>query len=305
MYPKINKERKDTQNSCIFAASNVLNEKEMKKSMICAALATALLAGCSGDEKAAQARLDKAREMYERNELFGAKNEIDSLRALYPKEVKVLKQGLRLMREVEMKEAERNIAYCDSLLPIKIEEVEGLKKGFVFEKDSAYEEIGNYIWKLQTIERNVQRCYIRCGVSEEGEMYLASVYYGGRPIEHTGIRLSLKDGQFAETASIPYDGGINYRFKDMGSTTEVVTYKGEHGIDAVKFIYDNADERIKVEYTGGKPYVIYMADADKKAVVSTFNLATVLSDIQNMTTLKEKSEKKIAYLKSKIEKPEP
>ena len=305
MYPKINKERKDTQNSCIFAASNVLNEKEMKKLMICAALATALLAGCSGDEKAAQARLDKAREMYERNELFGAKNEIDSLRALYPKEVKVLKQGLRLMREVEMKEAERNIAYCDSLLPIKIEEVEGLKKGFVFEKDSAYEEIGNYIWKRQTIERNVQRCYIRCGVSEEGEMYLASVYYGGRPIEHTGIRLSLKDGQFAETASIPYDGGINYRFKDMGSTTEVVTYKGEHGIDAVKFIYDNADERIKVEYTGGKPYVIYMADADKKAVVSTFNLATVLSDIQNMTTLKEKSEKKIAYLKSKIEKPEP
>ena len=305
MYPKINKERKDTQNSCIFAASNVLNEKEMKKSMICAALATALLAGCSGDEKAAQARLDKAREMYERNELFGAKNEIDSLRALYPKEVKVLKQGLRLMREVEMKEAERNIAYCDSLLPIKLEEVEGLKKGFVFEKDSAYEEIGNYIWKQQTIERNVQRCYIRCGVSEEGEMYLASVYYGGRPIEHTGIRLSLKDGQFAETASIPYDGGINYRFKDMGSTTEVVTYKGEHGIDAVKFIYDNADERIKVEYTGGKPYVIYMADADKKAVVSTFNLATVLSDIQNMTTLKEKSEKKIAYLKSKIEKPEP
>ena len=305
MYPKINKERKDTQNSCIFAASNVLNEKEMKKLMICAALATALLAGCSGDEKAAQARLDKAREMYERNELFGAKNEIDSLRALYPKEVKVLKQGLRLMREVEMKEAERNIAYCDSLLPIKLEEVEGLKKGFVFEKDSAYEEIGNYIWKRQTIERNVQRCYIRCGVSEEGEMYLASVYYGGRPIEHTGIRLSLKDGQFAETASIPYDGGINYRFKDMGSTTEVVTYKGEHGIDAVKFIYDNADERIKVEYTGGKPYVIYMADADKKAVVSTFNLATVLSDIQNMTTLKEKSEKKIAYLKSKIEKPEP
>lgn len=101
-----------------------------------------------------------------------------------------------------------------------------MKKGFAFEKDSVYEEIGNYIWKQQTIERNVQRCYVRCGVNEEGEMYLASVYYGGRPIEHTGIKLSLKDGQFAETASIPYDGGLNYRFKDMGSTTEVVTYKG-------------------------------------------------------------------------------
>ena len=64
----------------------------------------------------------------------------------------------------------------------------------------------------------------------------------------------------------------------MGSTTEVVTYKGEHCVDAVKFIYDNEKERIKVEYTGGKPYIIYMADADKKAIVNTFNLATVLSD---------------------------
>lgn len=54
--------------------------------------------------------------MYENNEFFGAKNEIDSIRTLYPKEVKVLKQGLTLMRQVEVKEAERNIAFCDSLL---------------------------------------------------------------------------------------------------------------------------------------------------------------------------------------------
>ena len=210
MYSKSNKERKDNQISCTFAVSNTLNEKDMKKLAICITLIAAILTGCNGDEKAAQARLDKARAMYENNEFFGAKNEIDSIRALYPKEVKVLKQGLTLMRQVEVKEAERNIAFCDSLLPIKLEEVEGLKKGFAFEKDSVYEEIGNYIWKQQTIERNVQRCYVRCGVNEEGEMYLASVYYGGRPIEHTGIKLSLKDGQFAETASIPYDGGLNY-----------------------------------------------------------------------------------------------
>ena len=161
MYSKSNKERKDNQISCTFAVSNTLNEKDMKKLAICITLIAAILTGCNGDEKAAQARLDKARAMYENNEFFGAKNEIDSIRALYPKEVKVLKQGLTLMRQVEVKEAERNIAFCDSLLPIKLEEVEGLKKGFAFEKDSVYEEIGNYIWKQQTIERNVQRCYVR------------------------------------------------------------------------------------------------------------------------------------------------
>ena len=155
MYSKSNKERKDNQISCTFAVSNTLNEKDMKKLAICITLIAAILTGCNGDEKAAQARLDKARAMYENNEFFGAKNEIDSIRALYPKEVKVLKQGLTLMRQVEVKEAERNIAFCDSLLPIKLEEVEGLKKGFAFEKDSVYEEIGNLY--LETADDRAQR----------------------------------------------------------------------------------------------------------------------------------------------------
>lgn len=273
----------------------------MKKSAICIALAAVTLAACNQTEKEAQARLNNARSMYERNEFFAAKSEIDSIRALYPKEYKVLKEGLTLMRQVELKEAERTIAFCDSLLPIKIEEAEALKKGFNFEKDSVYEEIGNYIWKQQTIERNVQRCYIRSGVNEKGEIYLASVFYGGAPINHTGIKVSTPNGQFAETASIAYDGGVNYRFKDLGKTTEVVTYKGEKGLDAAKFISTNVKERIKAEYTGGKPYTIYIADSDKKAIAATFDLATVLSDLENLIKEKDKSTNRIAYLKNKLE----
>ena len=273
----------------------------MKKSAICIALAAITLAACNQTEKEAQARLDNARSMYERNEFFAAKSEIDSLRTLYPKEYKVLKEGLALMRQVELKEAERAIAFCDSLLPIKIEEAETLKKRFAFEKDSVYEEIGNYIWKQQTIERNVQRCYIRSGVNEKGEIYLASVFYGGAPINHTGIKVSTPDGQFAETASIAYDGGVNYRFKDLGKTTEVVTYKGEKGLDAAKFIASNTKERIKAEYTGGKPYTIYIADGDKKAVAATYDLAVVLSDLENLIKEKDKSTNRIAYLKNKLE----
>nr|WP_129734977.1 hypothetical protein [Parabacteroides goldsteinii] len=273
----------------------------MKKSAICIAFAAITLAACNQTEKEAQARLENARSMYERNEFFAAKSEIDSLRALYPKEYKVLKEGLALMRQVELKEAERTIAFCDSLLPIKIEEAETLKKGFAFEKDSVYEEIGNYIWKQQTIERNVQRCYIRSGVNEKGEIYLASVFYGGAPINHTGLKVSTPDGQFAETASIAYDGGVNYRFKDLGKTTEVVTYKGEKGLDAAKFIATNVKERIKAEYTGGKPYTIYIADGDKKAIAATYDLAIVLSDLENLIKEKDKSTNRIAYLKNKLE----
>lgn len=272
----------------------------MKKITGYIVLIGAVLCSCGGQEKEARARLENARMMYEQNEFSAAKSEIDSLRARYPKEYKVLKEGLSLMRQVELKEAERTLAYCDSLMPIRIAEVEELRKGFVFEKDSVYEEIGTFIWKQQTIERNINRCYIRCGVNEKGEMYLASVYYGASPINHTSIKLSAADGLFAETASIPYDGGVNYRFKDEGFTTEVVTYKGEAGLDAINFIYTNVKERIKVEYTGGKPFIIYIADADKKALVATFELGAALSDIERMTTEMNKAQKRLEYLGAKL-----
>ncbi len=259
-----------------------------------------LWTACNQQEKEAQARLDKARAMYEQDEYNAAKNEIDSLKILYPKELKVLREGLTLMRQVEIKESERNIAFCDSLLPIRQQEFDELKKDFIFEKDSVYDEVGKYIWKQQTIERNLERCYIRSGLNEKGEMYLASVFYGGKPIEHTGIKVSTPDGEFAETTSIPYDGGVNYRFANLGFTTEVVTYNGENGLEAMKFIADNTDKRIKVDYTGGKPYVIYIADGDKKAIAATYNLGVVLGDIVKMNLEKEKSEKRLAYLKAKL-----
>lgn len=272
----------------------------MKNLVISITLASLVLTGCNNNEKAAQARLDNARSMYERSEFFAAKSEIDSIRILYPKEFDIIRKGLTLMRQVEQKEAERNLAFCDSLLPIKLQELDVLKKNFNLEKDSAYNEIGNYVSKQQTIEKNIQRCYIRSGVNEKGEMYLASVFYGGKPINHTGIKLTTKNDLFAETPAIPYDGGLNYHFKDMGSTTEVVTYIGEKCKDVVELIYNNPKERIRVEYTGGKPYVLYIADADKKAIAATYELAVVLSDIEKLTREKEKSIKKLAYLEKKL-----
>lgn len=277
----------------------------MKKSTICiAVLAATLLVGCNGDGKKAQARLDAAKALFERNEYSAAKIEIDSIRVLYPKEFDVLKAGLALMRQVEQKEAERNIAFCDSLIPIRHEEFLEMAKAFVYEKDTAYDEIGKFVSKGMTVERNVKRCYVRSGVDENGEMYIASVFFGPKPIKHTSIKLSTPDGITTETPAIPYDGGMNYRFEDLGNTTEVVTYKGEKCADAAKFIYDNQNARIKVEYTGGKPYVLYMNDVKKKAIASTYELALILSDIDKMNKEKEKSVKRIAYLAGKLKENE-
>jgi hypothetical protein len=219
--------------------------------------------------------------------------------------VSVRKEALTLMRLAERGESERNIAYCDSLLPIRRTEVEGLKKGFVFEKDTAYDEIGRYIRQTMTVERNVERSYIRCGVNEEGEMYMASVYFGSQPVGHTGLKLSTKDGSVAETPAIPYDGGLNYRFKDQGNTTEAVTYKGEHCKTLAALVcLTDGKSRIKAEYTGGKPYALYLSDADVKAIRATYELAMTLSEIHALQREKARSEKKISQIDAKLNRNE-
>ena len=264
-------------------------------------ITVACLITCCGEGKEAQKRLDEAQALFENNQFIAAKNVLDSINLLYPREVAVRKQALTLMRHVERGECERNIAYCDSLIPICIDELAGLKKGFVFEKDTAYNVTGNYIPNTMTVERNVERSYIRCGVNEDGEMYMASVYFGSAPINHTGLHFSTTAGTFAETPSIPYDGGLNYRFKDLGNTTEVVTYKAEHCKTIANFIMIiNEKDRVKATYTGGKSFSLTLTDADKKAIRATYDLANVLSVINAMEKEKIRAANKIMLIDQKL-----
>ena len=272
----------------------------MKYYIILLTIGLAILGGCSGDKKNAQQMYDKAKTLMEKNEFSSAKTVLDSIKSKYPSQIEILKSSLRLRRICEQKETIRNIAFCDSFLPIREHERDSLAKAFKYEKDPKYDVIGKYLFKNQTIEKNIQRCYIRSGVSEKGEMFIASVFYGGRALQHTGLKLSLTNGTYAETPAIAYDGGKNFRFVDLGRTTEVVTYSGKDCEDIVKLIYNNPKARIKAEYTGGKPYFIYMSEGDKAAVIKTFELAVVLNDITKMNEEIEKGARKLEYIKMKL-----
>jgi hypothetical protein len=275
----------------------------MNSLKICSiSLSLLLLSACGGERKEAEKKLKEAENMYE-NKLFStAKCLIDSINTLYPREIAVRKKALTLMRRVERGECEKNIAYCDSLLPIRLQEAEALKKGFVFEKDTAYDLIGRYLRHTMTVERNLQRCYIRCGVDEDGEMYMASVYFANKPIDHAGLKLSTANGIVAETPLIPYDGGLNYRFKDLDNqTTEVVTYRGEHCKTIATLVYlSDLKERIKAEFIGRKTYTLYLSESDKKNIKATYELALVLSEINAMQKEKVRSERKIIRIDEKL-----
>lgn len=256
--------------------------------------------GCSDQNQDAAKMLERAGEMVKHDSLASAKLMIDSARRVYPKAYESIRQGIQLMRHIERMEFDRTLAYCDSMLPARNAELLPLLKDFVFEKDSEYQEIGNFVHRLQKLEQNVERSYVRSHVDEKGNLVLASVYFGKTPIEHVAMRLELPDGQFAETQTIAYDGGNNYRFEDNGNWTEVVSYKDEKDNGAVDLICANPTGRIKVKLTGKKPSVFYLDEQAKKAIAASRNISIILSDMERLKKEQVRARKGIEVLTKRI-----
>ena len=148
------------------------------------ALFALLLAACDdGGEKKAQLHLQKAETALKQENFNEAKLQIDSIRILYPKAFEARKQGIRLMQQVDLKEQQKSLVYLDSMMQVKQAQLDSIKGNFVLEKDTAYQEVGNYFYPTQTVEKNIGRSFLRGQVNEQGEMSITSIYCaGGKPV---------------------------------------------------------------------------------------------------------------------------
>lgn len=270
----------------------------MKKFFACLLIFSSLF-GCNNEDKAAADRLATAKSLSDRGEYNAAKLQIDSIRLLYPKSYDVIKEAVLLNREVERREQSRNSIYCDSILKVLREKEELLKKDFVLEKDTKYQTVGNWVLPSQQVIKNIKRSYLRCGVDEEGNMNITSVYYGAQPIHYTSMKISVDDNTFAQTLPIPENGGTNFSFVDLGMTTQTIAYthKNENGVAGFVRLY--AYKPLKVQYLGGKSYSYTLDQNTKLAVLQTHALYQVMSGIKRFEQEKKVADSKLIYLAKK------
>lgn len=261
-------------------------------------LVIAVMTACdSAGEKKAQLRLEAAQAALSQENFSEAKLQIDSIKILFPKAFEARRQGIKLMQQVEYKEQIKTLAFLDSMLQIRQQEFEDIKGRFVMEKDAEYQDIGIYFYPTQTVEKNLNRSFLRAQVNEQGVMYLTSIYCGGYAIKHKAVKVTAPDATFAET---PLSTDV-YESKDLGIITEKADYKlGEDG-DVIKFITLNKDNKLQVEYLGGKKYVTTMSANDKKAIAELFTLSEILSSIEEIKRETKESNLKIEFIKRKME----
>lgn len=249
----------------------------------------------NSNEDKAEERLAAARLALEHDDFNGAKLQIDSIKTLYPKAFKTRKESQQLMCIVVLKEQQHNLRFLTSMLQTKQQEFEAIKKQYTYEKNAKYQDIGNYFWPTQTVERNLHRSYLRFQVNDQGIMTLTSIYSGGRYIHHHAIKVIASDGTYAQT---PASTDV-YESNDMGIKNEKADYHLGSDGGVINFLFLNRQKNIRVEYIGTSRYATVMAPADKLALTNIYSLTKVLASIQKIKDEIDDANVKIKFVLKK------
>lgn len=268
------------------------------KKLIITAFVALLVAGCNNaGERQATVHLDAAREAFEAHNYDLAKAEIDSIRVNYPKAVEARKQAVVLMQQVELEEAQHKLVGLDSLLAEKEAIFDSIKHRFLLEKDTAYQETGNYFWPTQTVEKNLHRSFLRFQVSEAGMLTMTSIYAGPHHIHHIAVKVVAPDKTFAETPA----SEDSYETTNLNEKIEKADYPMGKDGNVMAFINLNRDKNLRVEYMGERPYSTTMSQADRQALAELYELSKLLTTIHEIRKERDDAQMKIGFITRKME----
>ena len=249
---------------------------------------------CNSGKKKPEDYLAIAEEALQESNFEAAKSHIDSVKILFPKAFEEIKKGFELMQEVRKAENKRNIAYIDSMIDVNTDRLKEQLPAFDFVKDKEYQEFGNYIPKLTPASKTIEQHTLRSGVNEKGVLYLESVL-SGMNLNHNKIKVLISDGSYAESLSVTADG-LNYKFKTLNKTYEIVRFFGNDENGVAEFIYTFEKSPITINYIGKRSYSRTLSSTEKKAISQAFELSKTISEIENLKFEKGKSEALLRYL---------
>ena len=165
---------------------------------------------------------------------------------------------------------------------------------FDFVRDKDYQEFGNYIPKLTPSSKTLEQNTLRSGVNEKGVLYLESVLSGVN-INHNKIKASIRDGSYAETLTVTADG-LNYKFKTLNKTYEIVRFFGNDENGVAEFIYTFQDSPITIYFMGTRNYSKTLSTTEKRAIAQAFEFSKIILEVEKLKFEKGKSEALLRYL---------
>ena len=276
----------------------------MNKTLFFAIASLLLTVSCKENvEKMAERHLNNAKEAFSKANYSLAKQEIDSIRILYPKAFETRKQGIALMQEVEEAEQLRTIEYEDSMIALTQSVFMGVREKYVFEKDERYQDIGIYTISSQATARNTDRNYIRAQVDELGHMTLISQYRGSSFIHHDRIRFEVGE-TYVETP----ESDDRHEFSNLGLCYESLSFLNGNDGGAAAFIKVNRDKEItytlytKTGPDSSRPVFLNlrMTKDDRDAIAQLYDLSQILLSLNEHKNLRDEADRHLRFIRSRM-----
>lgn len=203
--------------------------------------------------------------------------------------VEVYRAEKHLQDSAALVEQQKSLEYYQSQLDNLAPSADSLLALFRYEKNEQYQDKGQYYHPSQSSSRNAQRSYLQAIVRDDGLAIVKCFYYGAHPIRHPNIILQAQDMELVlrgETHSFEAEGWH-----------QITTIDDSTAMQALQFIDAYSDERVRVRYGSETQSgtVFYLNDRDKKALLQSYHLAILISDIKEL-------EKRIRITSLQIEK---
>ena len=275
----------------------------MKKILALVALSSNIISCGENIEQKAGHHLDNAKEAFSIGNYNVAKQEIDSIKILYPKAFETRRQGIKLMQQIEEAEQLRAIEYEDSMIAVAQAAFDKIKANYAFEKDERYQDIGLYTIKSQAPQRNTDRTYIRAQVDELGRMTLISCYRGSSYIHHDWLKLSLGE-VYVDTP----ESNDRHEFEDLGVYYEWLSFINGNDGGAAAFINANKDANItytlyrKTGPDSSRPVYrnLKLNKDDRYAIASLYDLSVILLSLNEHKNLRDEANRHLIFIRSKM-----
>lgn len=268
----------------------------MKKGLIFIVALSFLVSCGDGGEKNAQEFLRKAEYALAGEKFSEAKLLIDSIKQLYPKAFEARRQGIKLMQQVDLNEQQKSLLYLDSMMAVKQLQFDSIKGNFVLEKDTAYQDIGNWLYPSQVVEKNIGRSFLRGQVNELGEMSLTSIYCAGGSIHHSAVKVSIGE-LYAETPAAKEC----YETTDLGRSIEKADFKAGEDGGVILFVATHKDKNIQLTFVGDRTYRTTMQPNDRKAIAELMELSKILTAMEQIRKEQKEAQLKIEFVKRKMQ----
>ena len=122
--------------------------------------------------------------------------------------------------------------------------------------------------------------------------------YGVSNVKHNRVKVTAQDDTFAETGPVTADG-MNYRFNTSVRSYEIVRYIGDDAKGLAQFIHTMQDQPLTVHFIGNRTVTTTLTRGAKRGISESYELSTLLLNIEQLKLEKEKSEVLIRYLESR------